>query len=128
MTTNGNGANRLGLYASIFMACAVVMSAFIWVGGIAGQVDQDRTQLASLAGRVNGLQGDIRALQIQNAQMERDQREVETQFCASDIVRNLMHANDMRTTAMLWQKTFGSPYPTNNPYYPTICNRPALGQ
>lgn len=46
--------------------------------------------------------------------------ETETQFRASDELRNLTHADDMRLHAMLWQKTFGSAYPTDNAYYPTI--------
>jgi hypothetical protein len=40
--------------------------------------------------------------------------EVETQFCASDVMRNLTHAQDMRTTAVLWRQAF-----PNNP----IANR-----
>lgn len=50
-------------------------------------------------------------------------REVETQFCASDIVRNLMHANDLREISMLWRKTYGVEYPVSNAYYPAVCNR-----
>lgn len=50
--------------------------------------------------------------------------EIETQFCAQDIVRNLMHANDLRNLSVLWQKQFGESYPIGNAYYPTICNRP----
>lgn len=49
--------------------------------------------------------------------------EIETQFCAQDIVRNLMHANDLRNLSILWEKQFGTPYPISNAYYPTICNR-----
>jgi hypothetical protein len=52
--------------------------------------------------------------------------EIETQFCASDIIRNLMHAEDMRVTSLMWAKGFpGSTMPTDNPYYPSICNRSA---
>lgn len=52
--------------------------------------------------------------------------EVETQFCAADIMRNLMHAQDMRIQSMLWAKSYdnGITYPTDNAYYPVICNRP----
>lgn len=51
--------------------------------------------------------------------------EIETQFCASDIVRNLMHAEDMRKMAILWQKEFQIQFPTDNAYYPVVCNRPS---
>ena len=47
--------------------------------------------------------------------------EIETQFCASDSTRNLMHANDLRNIAVLWEKEFDRPYPITNAYYPTIC-------
>lgn len=51
--------------------------------------------------------------------------EIETQFCAADIMRNLMHAQDMRIQSMLWDKSFdnGIRMPTDNAYYPVICNR-----
>lgn len=48
--------------------------------------------------------------------------EIETQFCASDVVRNLMHANDLRNFTMLWEKSFGTPYPISNAYYPEVCH------
>jgi hypothetical protein len=55
--------------------------------------------------------------------------EVETQFCASDITRNMLHADDLRTEALLWAKVFpGSTMPTDNAYYPTICNRSETGR
>jgi hypothetical protein len=50
--------------------------------------------------------------------------EIETQFCAADMARNLMHASDLRNYAVLYQRVFGVEYPTSNAYYPTICNRP----
>jgi hypothetical protein len=50
--------------------------------------------------------------------------EIETQFCARDIISNLMHANDLRLLSMLWRKTFdGSTYPTDNVFYPKVCNQ-----
>lgn len=51
--------------------------------------------------------------------------EVETQFCAADIMRNLNQANDSRFLSLLWQKAFidGTRLPTDNAYYPVICNR-----
>ncbi len=62
------------------------------------------------------------------AAMEMSLNETETQFCGEDVVRNLMHANDQRVQSMLWAKTFpGSILPTDNAYYPNICNRKASG-
>jgi hypothetical protein len=52
--------------------------------------------------------------------------EIETQFCASDIVRNMINANDLRLLAMLWARAYpGEKYPTDNAYYPRVCNRVA---
>jgi hypothetical protein len=63
----------------------------------------------------------------QYAVMEARLVEIETQFCASDIVRNLMHATDLRTQSMLWRKLIpDTPMPTDNAYYPQICNRGAI--
>ncbi len=48
--------------------------------------------------------------------------EVETQFCSSDMVRNLMHANDLRLFSIIWHKVFAdTTLPTDNAYYPQIC-------
>lgn len=62
--------------------------------------------------------------QSQYAVMAAKLVEIETQFCASDIVRNLMHAQDMRITSLMWSKQNpGQKMPTDNAYYPRICNR-----
>jgi hypothetical protein len=50
--------------------------------------------------------------------------EIETQFCATDTVRNLMHANDMRLFSILWHKAFiNSLLPTDNTFYPIVCRK-----
>ncbi len=54
------------------------------------------------------------------ASIHRDLVEIETQFCAEDALRNLMHANDLRDFAMLWAKTMGGELPIANAYYPHI--------
>lgn len=52
--------------------------------------------------------------------------EIETQFCASDVIRNLMHATDLRLFAMLWHKAFPEvTLPTDNAFYPKICRNGA---
>jgi hypothetical protein len=61
----------------------------------------------------------------QNAVITAKLVEIETQFCASDIVRNLMHADDARIVSLLWAETFkGQHIPTDNAYFPRVCNRP----
>ena len=54
--------------------------------------------------------------------------EVETQFCGNDVVRNLMHANDLRVLAILWHKAFpDSTLPTDNAFYPKVCRDSGVG-
>jgi len=55
--------------------------------------------------------------------------EVETQFCSSDVVRNLMHANDLRVFSILWHKAFpDTTFPTDNAFYPRVCRDTQGGQ
>jgi hypothetical protein len=50
--------------------------------------------------------------------------EIETQFCASDTVRNVNLAHEMRLLSLLWGKTFpGQHLPSDNAFYPKVCNR-----
>jgi len=101
-------------------------------GSVAADV-QSRSDRGQLNDRVRNLENMFSAgQQARNGQMQTiDSRlaEVETQFCASDIVRNLIHASDMRITSIIWHKTFpDSVMPTDNALYPQICNRPLKSQ
>jgi chromosome segregation ATPase len=96
--------------------------------GSASADEQSRTDRNQLNARMRELETRVTS----NAQERRSQLqtinakliEVETQFCASDIVRNLMHATDMRLTSILWHKAFPeTTMPTDNALYPIICNR-----
>jgi hypothetical protein len=95
------------------------------------QIDSGLTaRVAALEGKMNNSESRstinterIAALRTDVVRLMADLREVETQFCASDTVRNLMHANDLRQVSLLWQKVYGFPFPTANAYYPMICNR-----
>jgi hypothetical protein len=87
----------------------------------------DRIQLneriRALEGAVADAIGERRA---QNGVLVAKLVEVETQFCSSDVVRNLMHANDLRLFAVIWHKLFpDSTLPTDNAYYPQICRNDA---
>jgi hypothetical protein len=89
--------------------------------------EQSRTDRKQLNGRMHDVENDVangmadRRGQI--ASINSALTEIETQFCASDVVRNLMHAHDMRIQAMLWGKThMNETLPTDNSYYPTICH------
>ncbi len=122
---NGNGASRIGLWLSIAISGAVLISmvgAMFYVAfSTKANSESINTQLLVNA----ALSADLRALQLKLNSIEVAQNEIETQFCAQDIVRNLMHANDLRTQSLLWDKVFAAHLPTDNAYYPTICNRRA---
>jgi len=57
---------------------------------------------------------------VQIAGMQRDLIAVETQFCAEEELRNLMHATDLRLLAVLWSKSMGTEIQIANTYYPRI--------
>lgn len=129
---NGNGYSRTNFYITVIGgACAVlvvIFGAIFWVSGIANEVNQNKESLDSQERRLNDIATDLRQSDLQTNGMTRDLKEVETQFCAADIIRNLTHASDLRNTAMLWYKVYGITYPTDNAYYPTICNRATTAQ
>jgi len=68
-----------------------------------------------------GLMADrLQTIRTEQAKQAAALTEIETQFCAADSERNLMHAYDLRILAMLWHKTFAMVYPTDNAYYPRV--------
>jgi hypothetical protein len=98
-------------------------------------LEQVKTTQQSYDRQLNDLDTQLRHVETQNSESisERGPQvaivneklvQVETQFCASDIVRNLMHANDLRVLSVMWHEIYPkSQFPTNNAYYPTICNK-----
>lgn len=124
---NGNGYSRTNFYISVIgsalAALAVIVSLIFWISGVA-QGGQTNTKTSEgLDGRLSRLEDIVGANGIKITTLQRNQNEIETQFCANDIVRNLMHANDLREVSLLWQKVYGTVFPISNAYYPTICNR-----
>lgn len=121
---NGNGYARIGVWASAISAGALVIGAFIWIGTIASEVNNNSTNIAALAGRLGRIEADNRTLELRVTALETSQKEIETQFCGTGNIINLMHANDMRIQSLLWQKSYaGITLPTDNPFYPVLCNR-----
>lgn len=145
---NGNGYAKMAGWSSAIIGAAVytVIGVF-WVGGIGAQVTahkesldalikrfdkteaqtpqigQNEATISMLTERIRTLEGKADTNGINIATMQTKLTEIETQFCASDIVRNLMHANDMREIAVLYEKLYGQRKPTDNAFYPMICNR-----
>lgn len=73
--------------------------------------------------RLDALETKHAELQLAAVKIQRDLNEVETQFCSSDNIRNLIHASDQRLTATIFEKVFGLPLPVSNAFYPKVCNR-----
>lgn len=117
----------------ILSTAATVMTGMWLIIGlkIDNTVSPIEVKLASLGSRIEVAStqitsGDerINLLRLETTQIKSSEIEIETQFCASDIVRNLNHATDMRIASQLWKKTFNEILPTDNAYYPQICSRP----
>lgn len=79
--------------------------------------------IAAMVGVMGSMLAWIYSLQDRVTRGEAALIEIETQFCAADIARNLMHANDLRNYSVLYRAVLGQDYPVGNAYYPTICNR-----
>lgn len=78
-------------------------------------------ELGNLKGLFNQVGDRLQTLRTENAKISAALVEIETQFCAADTMRNLMHANDLRMFSMLWAKSFpDSTYPIENAYYPRV--------
>lgn len=146
VTTNGNGSarwTRVQVGASIAFSVLFLMGAFFTFGSsLLGRVSTLETEVIQLSSSQSssGTRQDAQISSLQNIQNRTGDRiiemreqitrqaaaliEIETQFCGADHLRNLTHATDMRITSMLWEKEFpGSRFPTDNAYYPQVCNR-----
>lgn len=126
--SNGNGGGvrwqnivsiaALGITVTGALISLVVQasSTSVQVAALTAQVNNMQTQQALNVERLNETRAHEVALQASLV-------EIETQFCASDMLRNLMHANDLRYFSILWQNIFKHTLPTDNAYYPMVCNR-----
>lgn len=133
MTTvaNGNGSKRWQIVAAIGGVSAIVMTLVaalitlnVQLANVSYTATGTKAAADALSIRVSSLDERSSSMALDVAQLRTALLEIETQFCANDIVRNLMHANDMRIMSILWDKLgFGARLPTDNVYYPNVCNR-----
>jgi hypothetical protein len=123
MSRSANGASRFGLYLGIAASGLMLLGGIGTIFYVGFKVQSNSDILESTIRRIDVIDTTLSITRDRLTKIEVSQNEIETQFCAQDIVRNLMHATDMRNLSILWEKQFGVPYPTNNSYYPTICNR-----
>lgn len=119
-----NGTARWQLVVSVIGLAVFVMGAsigfFVKIGLMASDLEIARDKITALEARTHLMDSQIRANQINIAELKTSMIEVETQFCASDTIRNQARAQDQRTLAMVWNKTMGSTYPMESLYFPTI--------
>lgn len=125
---NGNGsASRWQLIVSIagivFLVCGALYAYIGTTTATNLQVTTNATEVRNLTTQYNLIVDRLQAIRNDQTKQSEALKEIETQFCSSDHIRNLMHAADQRIMGMLWQKVYGQVYPTNNTYYPTTCNR-----
>ena len=83
------------------------------VGEIDKELDQAKTKIGDSTLRISTLRAQL--------------TEIETQFCAEDIVRNQAHESNQRLQAAMFEKLFGQRLGTDNAYYPVKCNRQSQG-
>jgi hypothetical protein len=113
--SNGNGNSRGMLIAQVIGIMILLGTPFTT---LMVMISNTAADVVSLRQRIVALERQQSDVHI--AALRRDLVEVETQFCAEDAMRNLMHANDLRNMSVLWQKTMGTDYPVGNAYYPAI--------
>lgn len=79
--------------------------------------EKDRQELHGEAGR-NAQE--IARINVAMAGMIKDFAEIETQFRASDQVRNIQFASQQRLDAIMWEGIFKTRYPSDAVFYPHI--------
>lgn len=123
---NGNSRRQFWITTAIaaFFVVTAIVSYVVQITSIGSTGTQNTDSIKSLQDSTHNLKVDQDKMSARLIAQEAALKEIETQFCASDIVRNLMHANELREMSMLHEKVFGIRIPTDNAYYPTICNRP----
>jgi hypothetical protein len=105
-------------------ALLAIVTVVAGYGALTAQVQSDTQAIADLRSGLDKADQRIGQLEGRATEQGAALKEIETQFCSSDIVRNLMHADDLRVLALMWAKAFpGTVYPTDNAYYPRVCNR-----
>lgn len=112
-----NGTAKWQLWATVAGLAVVVLGAMMT---LYVQVNTAYTTAQELQARVDRISASMAASQGQITQLCASMVEIETQFRASDQVRNLMHIGDLRVQSLLWQKAFGREYPVVAPYLPSI--------
>lgn len=110
VAANGNGYARIGVWASVISAGALVVGAFIWIGGIAQDVRGNTEKIKQEEDRMNRLSSAVQSLQIQvsteHANDCQQFAKVEGQVAAVQEILNETHVYELRFEDTVNQKMF----------------------
>jgi hypothetical protein len=121
--SEANGVNRAGLYFGMAGTALLFIGALGSVFYIGFVAKANTDVIAAQERLIAALSGRIGVVEDRTTKIEVAANEIETQFCAADTTRNLIHASDLRNYAILYKQVFGAEFPIGNAFYPTICNR-----
>jgi len=120
--TNGNARwQTVGTFAAIAVILfGGLITTLVKINTVQNTADAQAVHIAALERQSTFDQEKIAELRAIAAKNGADLIEIETQFCASDSIRNQITAWDLRIFAVLWKKTFGDVLPTDNAFYGQI--------
>jgi hypothetical protein len=127
---NGNGTARWQLWVSVatasFFVIGSLIGLFVQIANLSYAAADLKAKQDAIEHRLEMAEASTVNNRIQITTLVEHQTEIETQMRSVEAMRNLSHANDLRTQAILWEKAFNgrSHYPTDNAYYPSIAAPP----
>lgn len=83
----------------------------------------NQNEISAIQARLGRIEEKLDILSTESTRQASSLVEVETQFCAEDVVRNQMHLDELRSVALLWRKVFAADFPLEASYFPSICRK-----
>ena len=114
---NGNGSARLSVWLTGAGLAFVLLASLFTLFYTANSAASEAGALKDRVDRLEIVASDNRA---ELASVCAALVEIETQFRASDQIRNLMHKADINDISMLWSRSYKQEFPTADTYLPTI--------
>lgn len=121
---NGNGASKRQFWITTAIAAFFVVLPLIGyitqLASISNTVSTNTGRLKDHDSSIYNLQIQVNTLQTQLSSARQALKEIETQFCAEDDMRNTLHSSDLRFEAQIYEKLFGERFPLDGTYYAHI--------
>ena len=73
--------------------------------------------------RIDNLAAHVERLESQQVEVTQKLREIETQFCAEDDLRNVEESEQLRFRQMIMKKVFEAEYVVANSVFPVVCDK-----